>query len=85
MLELRMAWRTLILVLGAAAVVLPGCATPMLNPAQERAYGAFKDCQQVAATAQLGELREDGGISFTARPGDYQRMLACLSERHGYK
>jgi hypothetical protein len=72
-------------VIWLSLVGFSGCASPGLNPAQERAYGAFKDCQSVAATAQLGELREDGTLSFTARPGDYQRMLQCLDERHGYK
>jgi hypothetical protein len=73
----------------SAAVVLSlavgaaGCASLGLNPAQERAYGAFKDCQGVAPTAQLGELLEDGRFSFTARPGDYQRMIQCL--KHGYQ
>jgi hypothetical protein len=75
----------------SAAVVLSlavgaaGCASLGLNPAQERAYGAFKDCQGVAPTAQLGELLEDGRFSFTARPGDYQRMIQCLKEKHGYQ
>ena len=56
--------------MGAGAVVLPGCATP--NPAQERAYGAFKDLSVVLA--KLTELRGDGDL-----------LLACLSERDGYK
>ena len=45
-------------------------ATPNLNPAQERAYAAFKDCQRLSPTAQLGEITEAGGLSFTARPGE---------------
>ena len=69
----------------AAAIWLVGCATPNLNPAQERAYAAFNDCQRLSPTAQLGEITEAGGISFTARPGDYQRMIQCLGEKHGYK
>ena len=60
------------------------CAS-QLTPLQERAYAAFKDCQSVAPTAQLGELLPDGRFGFTARPGDYQRMIQCLDERHGYK
>jgi hypothetical protein len=67
------------------AVGFSGCASPGLNPAQQRAEAAFKDCQRTAATAQLNELREDGNMSFTARPGDYQRMIQCLTEKHGYK
>lgn len=65
-------------------VALTGCASG-LNPLQERAYSAFKDCQSVAPTAQLGELLEDGRFGYSARPGDMQRMKQCLEERYGYK
>lgn len=70
--------------MGGALALCAACA-PSLTPLQERAYSAFKDCQNVAPTAQLGELLPDGRFGFTARPGDYQRMIRCLEERHGYK
>jgi hypothetical protein len=73
-----------ILGLSAALVVATACATPRLTPLQERAYSAFKDCQSVAPTAQITELREDGGFGYSAAPGDYQRMQRCLEERYGY-
>jgi hypothetical protein len=68
----------------AAALVASACASS-LTPLQERTYGAFKDCQSVAPTAQITELREDGGLHYSAAPGDLQRMQRCLEERYGYK
>ena len=66
------------------AVVVTGCAAAKLTPAQTRAWDAFKDCQPLAPTAVMKEVTPDGGIGFEAREGDYQIMLRCLSERHGY-
>ncbi len=67
-----------------AAFTLSGCAEN-LNPAQKRAYGAFKDCQLLAPTANLTRLSLEGDLGFESREGDYQIMIRCLSERHGYK
>ena len=67
------------------AVGIAGCASMGLNPAQQQAEAAFKDCQRTAPTANLGEIYEDGRLSFSARPGDYNRMIQCLTEKHGYK
>jgi hypothetical protein len=67
------------------AVGFSGCASPGLNPAQQQAVAAFKDCQRTAATANVIEVYEDGRFVFTARPDDNQRMLQCLAEKHGYK
>jgi len=66
------------------AVLVAGCAAVKLTPAQSRAWDAFKDCQPLAPTANLKEVTQEGGISFESREGDYQIMLKCLSERHGY-
>jgi hypothetical protein len=55
------------------------------EPGSGAGLSRFKDCQTLSPTAQLGEITEAGGISFTARPGDYQRMTRCLDEKHGYK
>jgi hypothetical protein len=74
--------RIAVLVVGCA--IVSGCAEN-LNPAQKRAWGAFQDCRQLAPTANLTRLSEDGGLGFESREGDYQIMLRCLSERHGYK
>lgn len=67
------------------AVGFSGCASPGLNPVQQQAVGAFKDCQRTATTANVVEIYEDGRFVFTARPDDNQRMLQCLSDKHGYK
>jgi hypothetical protein len=42
-------------------------------------------CQRLAPTANLTSLTPDGALGFESREGDYQVMLRCLSERHGYK
>ena len=68
------------LILGCA-----GCASPGLNPEQQRAVAAFNDCQAVAPTANVIEIYGDGRFVYTARPGDKERMLECLTEKHGYK
>ena len=73
-----------LVVLAIVCVGVAGCAEN-LNPAQKRAWGAFQDCRQIAPTANLTRLSEDGSIGFESREGDYQIMLRCLSERHGYK
>ena len=73
-----------VLVLAGLCVALSACAEN-LNPAQRRAYGAFQDCRQQAPTANLTRLSPDGSIGFESREGDYQAMIRCLSERHGYK
>lgn len=68
------------------ALGFSGCASPGLNPAQQRAEAMFKDCQRTAPTAALIEIYEDGRFSFTAGyPDDYQRMTQCLTEKHGYR
>jgi hypothetical protein len=73
-----------IFILGGLCLALSACAEN-LNPAQKRAYGAFQDCRQLAPTANLTTLSEDGSLGFESREGDYQIMIRCLSERHGYK
>ncbi len=62
-----------------------GCASPEPNPAQQRAEAAFRDCQRTAASANVVEIYEDGRFTFTAGPGDDQRMTQCLTEKHGYR
>ena len=76
--------RRRIVVVASLGLVLSGCAEN-LNPAQKRAWGAFQDCRQLAPTAHLTRLSEDGSLGFESREGDYQIMMRCLSERHGYK
>lgn len=73
-----------LVVLAGLCIVLSACAEN-LNPAQRRAWGAFHDCRQQAPTANITTLSEDGSIGFESREGDYQIMIRCLSERHGYK
>jgi len=68
----------------AVLATLTGCAET-LTPAQSRAWDAFKDCQKVATTARLTQLTPEGRLGFESREGDYQAMIKCLSERHGYK
>ncbi len=70
--------------LAALVLMLSGCAES-LNPVQKRAWDAFQDCRQLAPTANLTTLSPEGGIGFQSREGDYQIMLRCLNERHGYK
>ena len=62
-----------------------GCASPGLNSEQQRAMAAFNDCQPTAPTANVVEIYGDGRFVYTARPGDNERMLECLAEKHGYK
>ena len=45
----------------AAAIWLVGCATPNLNPAQERAYAAFKDCQTLSPPRSSARSPKPGG------------------------
>lgn len=73
-----------VVVLSTLVIVPIGCA-PKLTPLQERAWDAFKDCQNLAPTAQLTWLLPDGRLGFQSREGDYQIMIRCLEERHGYK
>ena len=72
------------LVLSPLVTVLTGCA-PQMTPLQERAWDAFKDCQKLAPTAHITQVLPDGRIGFESREGDYQIMIRCLEERHGYK
>jgi hypothetical protein len=74
----------LALVASHLAGLFAGCAES-LNPAQGRAYDAFKDCRRLAPTANLTRLTPDGGLGFESREGDYQIMIKCLDERYGYK
>ena len=67
------------------AVGFSGCASPGLNPVQQQAGGAVKECRRTATTANVVEIYEDGRCVFTARPDDNQRMLQCLTDKHGYK
>ena len=71
----------------SVAVLLAAACSAQVNPLQERAYNAFKDCQwsAPAPTAQITEMREDGWFSYTAREGDVVRMKQCLEQRYGYK
>ena len=66
------------------AVVLTACA-PKLTPLQEHAWDAFKDCRQKAPSAVLEQIREDGGLSYTAREGDIGIMQRCLEDKFGYR
>jgi len=74
-------------VASSIAVLLATACSVQVNPLQERAYNAFKDCQwsAPAPTAQITEMREDGWFSYTAREGDVVRMQRCLEQRYGYK
>ena len=74
-------------VASSVAVLLATACSVQVNPLQERAYNAFKDCQwsAPAPTAQITEMREDGWFSYTAREGDVVRMKQCLEQRYGYK
>ena len=74
-------------VASSVAVLLATACSVQVNPLQERAYNAFKDCQwsAPAPTAQITEMREDGWFSYTAREGDVVRMQQCLEQRYGYK
>lgn len=67
--------------------IVPIACTTSVNPLQERAYNAFKDCQwnAPAPTAQITEMREDGRFNYSAAPGDVARMKKCLEERYGYR
>jgi hypothetical protein len=69
------------------AATLMSCAGPQINPLQERAYNAFKDCQwnAPAPTAQITQMDENGRFSYSAREGDVVRMKQCLEQRYGYK
>ena len=80
---MRTIGRDVWIVVGLVIVGVAGCAEK-LNPAQRRAYDAFQDCQRSAPTANLTRLRPDGGLGFESREGDYQAMIRCLTERHGY-
>ena len=75
---------TRVLALAAVVGAVAGCAES-LTPAQTRAWDAFKDCQKLAPTAQLTQLTPEGRFGFQSREGDYQIMIQCLTERHGYK
>ena len=62
-----------------------GCA-PSMTPLQEKAWDAFKDCQQLAPTAQLTELTPDGRFGFMTREStEFTTMKRCLEERYGYR
>ena len=50
------------------AVGFSGCASPGLNPAQQQAVGAFKDCQRTATTANVVEIYEDGRFRVHGSP-----------------
>ncbi len=65
-------------------VVLTACA-PKLTPLQERAWDAFKDCQQQAPSAVLQQIGEDGRLAYQAREYDIGLMQRCLQERWGYR
>ena len=74
-----------LLVTAAMLVATCGGCAESLNPAQTRAWDAFKDCHKLAPTANLTRLTPEGGIGFESREGDYQIMIKCLNERYGYK
>ena len=69
--------------LALGIIALAGCAENF-TPAQKRAYDAFQDCRRLAPTANLTQISPEGSIGFESREGDYQIMLKCLNERHGY-
>jgi hypothetical protein len=73
-----------IVLVSALAVVLTACA-PKLAPLQEHAWDAFKACKQKAPSAVLEQIREDGGLSYTAREGDIGIMQRCLEDTFGYR
>jgi hypothetical protein len=75
-----------VVAISVVGLIAVACAA-QVNPLQERAYNAFKDCQwsAPAPTAQITEMREDGWFSYTAREGDVVRMKQCLEQRYGYK
>ncbi len=68
------------------ALLVIGCASGGLNPAQERAWDAFKACRAaVAPTANLVEVRENGTLSYTTRDGhEVNKMRDCLIEKSGF-
>lgn len=72
------------LVAGSLVVALAACGA-RLSPLQERAWDAFYDCKLKAPTAVLEQLREDGGLSYSAREGDIGIMQRCLEEKFGYR
>jgi len=73
------------LVMAVALVVALAACAPKLSPLQERAWDAFKDCKQQAPSAVLEQIREDGGVSYTAREGDAGIMQRCLEDKFGYR
>jgi hypothetical protein len=73
-----------IVVAGTLVVALSACA-PKLSPLQEHAWDAFRDCKQKAPSAVLEQIRDDGGLSYTAREGDIGIMQRCLEDKFGYR
>ena len=62
---------------------LGGCGG--LNPKQVQAWDAFHDCRNVAPTASLTELPEDGRVAYRTQEGsEFSNMKACV-ERRGYE
>jgi len=73
-----------VLIAGSLVVALAACGAK-LSPLQERAWDAFYECKQKAPTAVLQQIREDGGISYSAREGEVGIMQRCLEEKFGYR
>ena len=73
-----------IMMAGLLLLALGGCATK-LSPLQEKAWDAFKDCQQRAPSAVLDQINENGSLSYSAREGDIGIMQRCLEDKFGYR